>query len=325
VLEVQSKGLLQGRPGGGVRGEIAYWSQDSRRRLLRRLSEFEWGRMGKLVMVTLTYPGEFSTDGAVWKRDLQAFRKRWTRAFGQPMGIWKLEFQSRGAAHFHIVVGFDGSVEDLRPVVAAWWFSIVGSGDDRHLFAGTEVSWFRKRQRVSWYLGGYIGKRHKLAQNVKPENVTGVGRWWGYWGLKRPRGLVQELTAAEFAAVRGALGAQRAGRVAETGVWRLLVDDSKVWRGLQDLKEGEEMRCTLEGTFLTMVEDTSRSGYVSHKALVMVDREPVMVEMTQRQAQEWEFGDGEAVSLQVRAEVQFGRLTVRYFPPLPREDDSAAD
>ena len=215
VVEVQSKGLLKGRVGGGIRGRIGYWSQDSRRRLLRVLSEVEWQGLGRLVMVTLTYPGEFSTDGSVWKRDLQAFRKRWTRAFGQPVGVWKLEFQSRGAAHFHIVVGYEGEVEDLRPVVASWWFSIVGSGDEKHLKAGTEVSWFRKQERVAWYLGGYIGKRHKLRQNVKPENVTGVGRWWGYWGLRRPPGLVQRLTAAEFAAVRGALGAQRAASTRE--------------------------------------------------------------------------------------------------------------
>jgi len=72
------------------------------------------------------------------------------------------------------------------------------------------------------------------------------------------------------------------------------------------------MRCTLKGVALTVVEDVSRTGYVNRKALVMVDREPVMVELQQRQ--EWPFGDGEECEVQVRAEVQFGRLVVRYFP-----------
>jgi len=33
-----------------------------------------------------------------------------------------------------------------------------------------------------------------------------------------------------------------------------------------------------------------------------------------QQRQEWPFGDGEECEVQVRAEVQFGRLVVRYFP-----------
>ena len=85
------------------------------------------------------------------------------------------------------------------------------------------------------------------------------------------------------------------------------------------------MRCVLEGTCLTVVEDTSRSGYVSHKALLMVDREPVMIELSQQQAAQWPFGDGEQVSVQVRAEVQFGRLVVRYFPARESEQAPAAD
>jgi hypothetical protein len=57
-------------------------------------------------MLTLTYPGDWlivAPNAEVVKRHFQALCKRYGRAWGEPLiGPWKLEFQRRGAPHFHI-------------------------------------------------------------------------------------------------------------------------------------------------------------------------------------------------------------------------------
>jgi hypothetical protein len=57
-------------------------------------------------MLTRTYPGDWLTvapDGETVKRHFTALAKRYERTWGEPLVcICKLEFQDRGAPHFHI-------------------------------------------------------------------------------------------------------------------------------------------------------------------------------------------------------------------------------
>jgi hypothetical protein len=57
-------------------------------------------------MLTLTYPGDWlavAPNGEAVKRHLAALAKRYERVWGEPLVcIWKLEFQARGAPHFHL-------------------------------------------------------------------------------------------------------------------------------------------------------------------------------------------------------------------------------
>lgn len=41
--------------------------------------------------VTVTYPGTWTTDGRRVKADLNQLRTEWTRRFGMPMAVWKME------------------------------------------------------------------------------------------------------------------------------------------------------------------------------------------------------------------------------------------
>ena len=94
------------------RGEISGWSAKSRARMVARLAELDYAPMflqGDFpAMVTLTYPGGWEVvapNGEVVKGHLTSFFKRFERAWGvELICVWKMEFQSRGAPHFHIMM-----------------------------------------------------------------------------------------------------------------------------------------------------------------------------------------------------------------------------
>ncbi len=89
---------------------VQVWSAKSRSRMTRVLAELDYApmlRLGlKLPMSTLTYPGDWllvAPTGAAVKRHMTIFYRRFSRAWGfEWLGIWKLEFQRRGAPHIHL-------------------------------------------------------------------------------------------------------------------------------------------------------------------------------------------------------------------------------
>jgi hypothetical protein len=129
---------------------------------------------GLEIMLTLTYPAEFPTNGRLVKDHWRRFRQ-WIVRNGAVTGLWVLEFQERGAPHFHVFIR-----EPLdRFDVSAAWYRIVGSNDPKHLSAGTRIESFRKPAAI----GGYVMKyAAKMEQKDVPEGYSQVGRFWGTWG-----------------------------------------------------------------------------------------------------------------------------------------------
>jgi hypothetical protein len=90
--------------------QITGWSPRSRARMIRRLAEIDWSPMLGVdllpAMVTFTYSGKWevvAATGEAVKKHLLLFYKRFARAWGYEwMGLWKLEFQWRGAPHIHL-------------------------------------------------------------------------------------------------------------------------------------------------------------------------------------------------------------------------------
>jgi hypothetical protein len=80
------------------RSEIIRFSKRSAKRLrfLVRNSEDRWK-----VFITLTYPKEFPCNGKETKAHLNAFLQYLRRR--QIEYTWILEFQERGAPHYHII------------------------------------------------------------------------------------------------------------------------------------------------------------------------------------------------------------------------------
>jgi len=200
VVEVRAHVRCLGRHvGGGRRGVVRAWSRASRIRAYRTIAAVDWDAVGPLVMVTLTYR-QPPTDGREVKRHMRAFRERWKRRFGGPVGVWKLEFQRRGAAHIHLwlqrpEVGLD----ELRQWVSEAWWEIVGTGDDVHRQAGTSVnSWCGSPVR---YVRKYMAKGSKEYQHEVPEWFESVGRWWGLWGV-RPQWRQVDISVESFYRIR---------------------------------------------------------------------------------------------------------------------------
>lgn len=160
-----------------ARGRVSAFSRRSRSRLIQRLVQTPRSRArAGILFVTLTYPGEWAGDPAVWKRDLDAFLKRLKRLRGAASGYWKLEPQGRGAPHYHLLLFSAGYLD--HEWVARTWYEIVGSHDARHLRAGTRVEAVRASHLAGAYCAKYAGKAVE-GPSKWPEFP---GRYWGIFG-----------------------------------------------------------------------------------------------------------------------------------------------
>ncbi len=170
--------------GGGPRGHITEFSKSSRRRLQKVLASVDQGRISVPLFVTLTYPREFPGDPQTCNAHLRAFRERLTRRFGKAAVIWRKEYQRRGAPHYHLLLFLDEPPEQLRTWVSESWYSIVGSGDERHLRAGTQVVRVKSWRGARGYAAKYLGKietPQPAAQSPPFLGAENVGRLWGVW------------------------------------------------------------------------------------------------------------------------------------------------
>lgn len=203
--------------------KISEWSRKSRANMVRRLSTLDYTPLTEREdclpgMVTLTYPANWEVvcpDGETARKHLKAFRSRFERAWSELYAIWKREYQERGAPHFHlfmpipqgktvreVIIGGEPVqiYEDFQQWLSRSWAEIVGNPDPdeymKHLRAGTGVDYAEglrcsDPKRVAIYFlkaeSAVSGKSGKEYQNRVPKlhrDAGGVGRFWGYWGLK---------------------------------------------------------------------------------------------------------------------------------------------
>lgn len=134
------------------------------------------------TMVTLTYPAIFPTDGRECKAHLAAFLQWMRRTWNNPDYLWFLEWQKRGAPHFHILVARKRQRGDIQ-AVAAEWFRIVDSRDDKHLMAGTQTARIRKPDGAARYAVKYACK---MRQKRPPQGFIWCGRLYGYSRAVKP-------------------------------------------------------------------------------------------------------------------------------------------
>lgn len=192
----------------GTRKEIKDFSKASRGRLLRALASINQEETALPDFLTLTYPGEFSGDWREWKKNLDALNHALVRRWPSVWGVWRLEFQKRGAPHFHFLL-FDGAQVEGKKVwdaarqkdriipdpqsehnreVMEWisktWYRIVKSGDPRHLAAGTRIEPIQTWEGMSYYASKYLAKLPDEGGFV-PAKYEGTGRFWGKIGKTR--------------------------------------------------------------------------------------------------------------------------------------------
>lgn len=155
---------------------------------------------------------------------LRELRRRYRRSWGEPLvGTWKREFQERGAPHYHLfMVPPAGRChgQSFREWLSVTWANIVDADRcdglagpceggcceyHRHVAAGTGVDFAEGARatdprRLAVYFSKHGGYSAKEYQNHAPREwlhapgcdgsgcagcaETGVGRFWGYWGLR---------------------------------------------------------------------------------------------------------------------------------------------
>ena len=171
------------------RGVVYGFSRKSQNNLRRGLSTIPDSEIMNAILVTLTYPSEFPApeEYQIYKRHLDKFSKTlFRRGFS---GYWVLEFQKRGAPHFHLILFRKGqkrgqSLKAIKEMVTRRWYECVGSGDYLHFKAGTQVKWPEDADASRGYVSKYVSKGDQAA-----EEGTQVGRYWGRINAKEiPRG-----------------------------------------------------------------------------------------------------------------------------------------
>jgi len=218
-----------------TRGQILGWSQKSRANMARTLTTLDYspilGDDTTPAMVTLTVPGEWQSVAGtpdLLKRAVNRFRAYYRGAYGHHMpGVWKMEFQRRGAPHLHILTtvpaqrvpaprqGRGRATRDqlaqlltFREWVAVAWSLSLDHKDPNEraagLRAGTRVDEdltlrYGDAKRVAVYFAKHGAFNEKEYQNELPDawrdaierGESGGARYWGYWKLRSVREVVE--------------------------------------------------------------------------------------------------------------------------------------
>lgn len=160
------------KPIGGKRGEVKELTSASMRRMKLHARNMPHAS----YIITLTYPSNYPSDGAKVKHHFRVMRQ-WFKMLGVS-AFWFLEFQERGAPHFHLFT--DNPV--MKDELSAKWYKVVGSNDIKHFKAGTQIQRIKKPHAIAAYAAKYAVKQD---QKEVPAGYTNVGRFWGAWGIYR--------------------------------------------------------------------------------------------------------------------------------------------
>lgn len=167
----------------GVRGRITEFSPQSRTRLFDVFHRLDITK--KPIFLTLTYMERWYSVKTS-KQHFRAFLERVRRKYPQCSAIWRLEFQERGAPHFHIMF-FNLPYWKKESVQKVWAECINERG--RQPF--TRIEQVNSHKGVMSYVSKYIAKLpeggdsgfnsptylHAYQQMFGKE----IGRVWGYF------------------------------------------------------------------------------------------------------------------------------------------------
>lgn len=184
VVEVKRAAGITGNSenGGGERGGITYLSSKSRSRLAFVVAVTK-AKFGSLL--TLTYGEPFPPDGRLCKTHLNRFLTYLRRTYPDVSYVWVVEFQKRGALHFHVLLSLNQVTRQMRKEVASLWARI-----------SSPSSWLghgASHLNMSYYSKSYAVHKHKKQwQELRAED--GAIRYMTKYCLKTE----QKLVPAQF-------------------------------------------------------------------------------------------------------------------------------
>lgn len=188
---VKRKSLLQSQMIRGDRSKIVRLSPSSLSRLafiaMNTTTEFS-------SLITLTYGLQYPMSGKEIKRHLNRMLQALTRKFGKFEYLWFLEFQARGAPHFHILTTMSNVSQKRREIMAELWARVQELEDwqysrlsDGKLFHVKQSVLRVHSHKTAWDLARKENglKRYavkyamKTEQKEVPTEYGDVGRFWG--------------------------------------------------------------------------------------------------------------------------------------------------
>ena len=193
LVEIRQQFQSSPKTGGGARGGITGFSRQSRRRLMNLLNtvtQKAWRNQAK--MVTLTYHKN-QRDHAEAKYHLKRFLQEIKRYDSNYSGVWKLEYQERGAIHFHVLLF--GPFLD-HSYVSQLWTRIAEPGNHSHRSAGTEIRSVRNARNCAAYFSKYFskiieprrdtpGEPRDQTRGLYDDGTTDYrGRFWGVFNRR---------------------------------------------------------------------------------------------------------------------------------------------
>ncbi len=225
LAEAEGEDAPKATKSAGARREITGWSRKSRANMCKCFAQLDYSPIvstGRIpAMVTLTYPGDWVTVapcGKAAKRHLDNWAGRYRTEWGEAARyIWKLEFQARGAPHFHLWLApptHSGKAGlPFRKWLSKTWADVVDHPDPaeraNHECAGTAVDVLAglrasDPKRLAIYFTKHSSPNSQGAkeyQHVVPQAWRapgkGPGRFWGKSGLKKATTTV-EMPAASY-------------------------------------------------------------------------------------------------------------------------------
>lgn len=135
------------------------------------------------AMITMTYPANYPTDGVETKKHLDRFLKKMMKT--QTSILWFLEFQKRGAPHYHLfITDYVGKYE-----VSMEWAAATNCFHGIKTMTRIE----RLRRGKDGLISYAVKYSAKSEQKDVPDGFSNVGRFWGVRGVRDTLGAVTKM------------------------------------------------------------------------------------------------------------------------------------
>jgi len=137
--------------------------------MLRKLARLETSAAALPKFLTLTYPARFPTAPEA-KTHLFTFLKRVKRAFPRSAAFWKMEFQRRGAPHFHLML-YGVPYWNKRRVQTVWG-ECIGQPEARPF---TRIESVKSWRHLMGYAAKYLAKSEYQGDLIAQDQARRLG------------------------------------------------------------------------------------------------------------------------------------------------------
>lgn len=159
--------------------DIQYFSRHSRKRFLNLLAQINLREYKTILFVTTTFHNQLPKDYKELKNCLSKFLKRLKRIDNNLSYIWRLEFQKRGAPHFHFFLLLRKNMikanrTNLIMKIKTHWNDLLKDRSALTWKHSVDIQNTDNKKNVFSYISKYTCKEDEI------KNEKYSGRRWGY-------------------------------------------------------------------------------------------------------------------------------------------------